>query len=94
MPCIFQPKCKAKKYNIDNDKQAIDIKCNSHKIYLSILKIKSGVTFNHNNLLPAGIDEVEKLLQQLSSRKAFGKDKIPSALIIWFLQSLLVCQYQ
>ena len=38
--------------------------------------------------MPAGSDEVEKRLQQWSSRKAFGKDKIPSALIIFSKEPL------
>ena len=75
----------AKRHSIDNDRQAVELICNSYRSHPSILKIKSNITTKGNNnntiFLPVGSDEVQKLIQQLNSRKAIGDDKIPPASI-------------
>ena len=75
----------AKSHSIDNDKQAVELICNSYRNHLSILKIKSNMTTkgNNNNTIfsPVSSDDVQKLLQQLNPRKVIGDDKIPPALI-------------
>ena len=74
------------KYSFDNDKQAIEIICNSYKNHPSILKIRSEITVKENNInntifSPVNRDEVKQCLQKLNPRKAIGQDKIPPALI-------------
>ena len=76
----------AKSHSIDNDKQAVELICNSYRNHPSILKIKSNIknkrNINNNTIFsPVTSDEVRKLLQQLNPRKAIGDDKIPPALI-------------
>ena len=76
----------AKSHSIDNDKQAVELICNSYRNHLSILKIKSNMTtkgnINNNTIFsPVSSDDVQKLLQQLNPRKVLGDDKIPPALI-------------
>ena len=73
-------------YSFDNDKQAIEIICNSYKNHPSILKIRSEITVKENNInntifSPVNRDEVKQCLQKLNPRKAIGQDKIPPALI-------------
>ena len=76
----------AKSHSIDNDKQAVELICNSYRNHPSALKIKSNIkskgNINNNTIFsPVTSDEVRKLLQQLNPRKAIGDDKIPPALI-------------
>ena len=76
----------AKSHSPVNDKQAVELICNSYRNHLSILKIKSNMTtkgnINNNTIFShVSSDEVQKLLQQLNSRKVIGDDKIPPALI-------------
>ena len=76
----------AKSHSIDNDKQAVELICNSCRNHPSILKIKTNIktkeNINKNTILWAvGSDEVQKMLQQLTPRKAIGDDKIYPALI-------------
>ena len=64
-------------YSFDNDKQAIEIICNSYKNHPSISKIRSEITVkengNHNTVfLPVNRDEVKQCLQKLNPRKAIG----------------------
>ena len=71
---------------MDNERQAVELICNSYRNHPNILKIKSNITaegnINNNTILsPVSSDEVRKLLQQLNPRKAIGDDKIPPALI-------------
>ena len=73
-------------YSFDNDKQAIEIICNSYKNHPSILKIRSEITVKENSInntifSPVNRDEVKQCLQKLNPRKAIGQDKIPPALI-------------
>ena len=75
-----------KEYSFDNDKQAIEIICNSYKNHPSILKIRSEITVKENSInntifSPVNRDEVKQCLQKLNPRKAIGQDKIPPALI-------------
>ena len=75
----------AEKYSFENDKQAIEIICNSYKNH-SILKIRSAITVKENSndntiFSPVNRDEVKQYLQKLNPRKAIGQDKIPPALI-------------
>ena len=76
----------AKRHSIDNDRQAVELICNSYRNHPSILKIKSNITtkgnINNNKIFsPVSSDEVRKLFQQVNPRKAIGDDKIPLALI-------------
>ena len=75
----------AKRNSIDNDRQAVELICNSYRNHPSILKIKSNIATQGNNndtiFSPVSSDEVRKLLQQLNPRKGIGDDKIPPALI-------------
>ena len=76
----------AKRNSIDNDRQAVELICNSYRNHPSVLKIKSNITAkgnidNNTIFSPVSSDEVRKLLQQLNPRKAIGDDKIPPALI-------------
>ena len=75
----------AKRHSIDNDRQAVELICNSYRNHPSILRIKSNITtkgnINNNTIFsPVSSDEVRKLLQQLNPRKAISDDKIPPAL--------------
>ena len=75
-----------KEYSFDNDKQVIEIICNSYKNHPSILKIRSAITVKENSsyraiFSPVNRDEVKQCFQKLNSRKAIGEDKIPPALI-------------
>ena len=81
-----KPTNKIKEYSFDNDKQAIDIICNSYKNHPSILKIRSTITVkehsNDNTIFsPVSKDEIKQCLQKLNPRKAIGQDKIPPGLI-------------
>ena len=74
------------KYSFDNDKQAIEIICNSYKNHPSILKIRSAITVKENsgdNRIFSTVNrgEVKQCLQKLNPRKAIGQDKIPPASI-------------
>ena len=76
----------AEKYSFENDKQAIEIICNSYKNHPSILKIRSAIKVKENSndntiLSPENRDEVKECLQKLNPRKAIGQDKISLALI-------------
>ena len=76
----------AKKNSIDNDRQAVELICNSYRNHPNILKIKSNNktkgNINNNKIFsPVSSDEVRKLLQQLKPRKVIGNDKILPALI-------------
>ena len=73
-------------YSFENDKQAIEIICNSYKNHPSILKIRSAITVKENSndntiFSLVNRDEVKQCLQKLNPRKAIGQDKIPPALI-------------
>ena len=74
-----------KRHSIDNNRQAVELTCNSYRNHPSILKRKSNITTKGNNnntiFLPVSSDEVRKLLQQLKPSKAIGNDKISPALI-------------
>ena len=47
--CGEKPTNITKDYSFDNDKQAVDIVCNSYKIHPSILKIRSTITAKENS---------------------------------------------
>ena len=73
-------------YSFDNDKQAIEIICNSYKNHPSILKIRSEMTVKENSInntifSPVNRDEVKQCLQKLNPRTAISQDKIPPALM-------------
>ena len=73
-------------YSFENDKQAIEIICNSYKDHPSILKIRSAITVKENSndntiFSLVNRDKVKQCLQKLNPRKAIGKDKIPPAII-------------
>ena len=75
-----------KEYSIHNDKQAVDIICNSYKNHRRILKIRSTMTAKENSndntiFLSANSGEVKHCLQKLNPRKAIGQDRISPALI-------------
>ena len=77
---------------MDNDRQAVELICNSYRNHPSILKVKSNIKTkrnitNNTIFLSTSTDEVRKLLQQLNPRKAIDDDKIPPALTK-LLQSL------
>ena len=81
-----KPTNTAKHHTIFNDKQAVELICNSYRNHPSILKINSNITTKANiddNTIFSLVssDQVQKRLQQLNSRKAIGDDKIPPALI-------------
>ena len=75
----------AKRHSIDNDRQTVELICNSYRNHPSILKITSNITtkgnINNTTFLPVSSDEVPRLLQQLNPRKPTGDDKIPPTLI-------------
>ena len=57
-----------KKYCFDNDKQAVDIICNSYKNHSSILKIRITITAKENSndntvFLPVNSYEIKQCLQ-------------------------------
>ena len=73
-------------YSFENDKQAIEIICNSYKNHPSILKIRSTITVKENSndntiFLTVNRKEVKQCLQKLNRRKAIARDKISLALI-------------
>ena len=75
-----------KSHSIDNDRQTVELICNSYRNHPSILKIKRNIktkgNINNNTIFsPVSSDEIQKLLQQLNPRKAIGHDKIPAVLI-------------
>ena len=81
-----KPSNKIKEYSFENDKQAIDIICNSYKNHPSILKIRGTITVkehsNDNTIFsPVSKDEIKQCLQKLNPKKAIGQDKIPPGLI-------------
>ena len=80
-----KPTSRAKSHTIVNDKQTVELICNSYKNHPSILKITSNITtkgnINNTTFLPVSSDEVPRLLQQLNPRKPTGDDKIPPTLI-------------
>ena len=81
-----KPTNKTEQYSFDNNKQAIEIICNSYKNQPSILKTRSTITVKENSndntiFSPVNRDEVKQCLQKLNPRKAIGQDKIPPALI-------------
>ena len=66
-----------KEYNLDNDKQAVDIICKSYKNHPSILKIRSAMSAKENTndntiFSPVNSDKVRKSLQKLNPKKAIG----------------------
>ena len=84
-----------KEYSFDNDKQAIDIICNSHKNSPGILKNRSTITVKENSIdntifSHVNRDEVKQCLQKLNPSKAIGQDKIPPALIKMAAESLSI----
>ena len=82
-----KPSNKIKEYSFENDKQAIDIICNSYKNHPSILKIRNTYTIttkensNDNTIFSFTSRDKISCLQKLNPRKAIGQDKIPLALI-------------
>ena len=82
-----KPSNKIKEYSFENDKQAIDIICNSYKNHPSILKIRNTYTIttkensNDNTIFSFTSRDKLSCLQKLNPRKAIGQDKIPLALI-------------
>ena len=63
-----------KEYNFDNDKQAVDIVCNSYKNHPSILKITSTITVKENSnditiFSTVNSDEVKQCFQKKLSVK-------------------------
>ena len=57
----------AKSYTTDNNKQAVELICNSYRNHPSIIKINSNITTKRNTnnntiFLPVSSDEVRKLL--------------------------------
>ena len=73
-------------YSFENDKQAIEIICNSYKNHPNILTIRSAITLKENsndNTIFSTVNrgEVKQCLQKLNPRKDMGQDKIPPALI-------------
>ena len=72
--------------SFDNEKQTVDIICNSYKNHPSISKVGSTVTakkilIDNTIFSPINSDEVKQCLQKVNPRKAIGQDKIPPALI-------------
>ena len=72
-------------HSFDNDKQAVDITCNSYKIYPSILNLRNAITAkettNDNTIFsPLNSNEVRQSLQKPNPSKTIGQDNLPTGL--------------